>query len=149
MPLTITASCRLLVRPISIHGWVVMDFWRQIRCWTDLDRSDIGMKSQLWKSKTSKSWWGLITDFAASLLSFSTPTHTHDFDNHSNGYGCLKYSARAELADCRKSDSLTASKLGFDFRIDENCDFKIIDLLIGLGSLMICTHNLYVLTKRN
>jgi hypothetical protein len=113
-----------------------------------LDRSDIGMKFQLWKSKTSKSWRGLNTDFAASLLSFLMPTHTHDFNNHSNGYGCLKYSAHAELADCRKSDSSTALKLGFEFRINENYDFKIIDLLIGLGSLMICTHDLHVLTRR-
>jgi hypothetical protein len=36
----------------------------------------------------------------------------------------------------------------FDFRINENYDFKSIDLLIGLGILMICTHDLYVLTKR-
>jgi hypothetical protein len=33
---------------------------------------------------------GFITDFAANLLSFSTPTHTHDFNNHNNGYGYLK-----------------------------------------------------------
>jgi hypothetical protein len=36
-------------------------------------------------------------DFADSLLGFLTPTHIHDFDNHSNGYGCLKDSTRAEL----------------------------------------------------
>jgi hypothetical protein len=36
-------------------------------------------------------------NFAASLLSFSMPTHIHDFDNHSNGYGCLKDSTHAEL----------------------------------------------------
>jgi hypothetical protein len=36
----------------------------------------------------------------------------------------------------------------FDFRTNENYDLKSIDLLIGLGSLMICTHDLYVLTKR-
>jgi hypothetical protein len=35
-----------------------------------------------------------------------------------------------------------------DFRINENYDFKSIDLLIRLGSFMICTHDLYVLTKR-
>jgi hypothetical protein len=44
-------------------------------------------------------------DFAASLLSFSTPTHIHDFDNHSNDYGCLKDNARAELADYQKTTS--------------------------------------------
>jgi hypothetical protein len=36
----------------------------------------------------------------------------------------------------------------FDFRTNENYDFKSIDLLIELGSLMICTNDLYVLTKR-
>jgi hypothetical protein len=34
----------------------------------------------------SESWIGLITDSVTNLLNFSTPTHTHDFDNHSNGY---------------------------------------------------------------
>jgi hypothetical protein len=53
----------------------------------------------------SESWRGLIMDFAASLLSFSTPTHIHDFDNHSNDYGCLKDNARAELADYQKTAS--------------------------------------------
>jgi hypothetical protein len=48
----------------------------------------------------SESWLGLISDSAAHLLSFSMPTHTYDFDNHGNGYGCLKDSAHAELVDC-------------------------------------------------
>jgi hypothetical protein len=58
------------------------------------------------------------------------------------------------LADCQKTASSTVgnpekvSELGFDFRIDENYDFKVVDLLIELGSLMICIHDLYVLTKR-
>jgi hypothetical protein len=30
---------------------------------------------------------GSNMDFVVNLLSFSTPTHTHDFDNHINGYG--------------------------------------------------------------
>jgi hypothetical protein len=38
----------------------------------------------------SESWLGLFTDYAAILLSFSTLTHAHDFDNHSNGYGRSK-----------------------------------------------------------
>jgi hypothetical protein len=37
----------------------------------------------------SETWLGLITDSAANLLSFSTPTHTRDFDNHNNGYDHL------------------------------------------------------------
>jgi hypothetical protein len=35
----------------------------------------------------------------------------------------LKDSTRAELADCRKADSSTVLKLGFNFRIDMNYDF--------------------------
>jgi hypothetical protein len=38
--------------------------------------------------------------------------------------------------------------LSFDFRINENYDFKIVNLLIGLGSLMTCTHDLTILTKK-
>jgi hypothetical protein len=38
----------------------------------------------------SESWLGLITDSIAHMLIFSTPTHTHDFDNHNNGYSHSK-----------------------------------------------------------
>jgi hypothetical protein len=38
----------------------------------------------------SESWLGLITDSVGHLLSFSMPTHTHDFDKHTNGYGHSK-----------------------------------------------------------
>jgi hypothetical protein len=31
-----------------------------------------------------ETWRGFIMDFSASLLSFSLPTYTHDFDNHSD-----------------------------------------------------------------
>ncbi len=55
----------------------------------------------------------MITDFVASLLRFSMPTHTHNFDNHRNGYGCLKNTARAELADYRK----TASSMIWDSKM--------------------------------
>jgi hypothetical protein len=61
-------------------------------------------------------------DFAASLLSFSTPTHTHNFDNHSNGYGCL-YNARAELADCWKTTSSTVGNPETVSELDEDYNF--------------------------
>jgi hypothetical protein len=32
----------------------------------------------------------LTTDSAANLLGFSMSTHTHDFNNHINGYGHSK-----------------------------------------------------------
>jgi hypothetical protein len=37
-------------------------------------------------------------DSTADLLSSSTPTHTHDFDNHSNGYGRSKTELMQSLA---------------------------------------------------
>jgi hypothetical protein len=37
-----------------------------------------------------ETWCRLITDFAANLLSFSMPTHTHDFNNQINGYSRSK-----------------------------------------------------------
>jgi hypothetical protein len=40
--------------------------------------------------KMSESERGLITDSVAYLPSSSTPTQTHDFGNHSNGYGRSK-----------------------------------------------------------
>jgi hypothetical protein len=33
---------------------------------------------------------GSITDFADNLLNFSTPTHTYESSNHSDGYFHLK-----------------------------------------------------------
>jgi hypothetical protein len=80
--------------------------------------------------KMSESWRGLITYFASSLLSFSTPTHTHDFNNHSNGYGYFNDSARAELADCQKL-SLQRSETQKQFRnLARIMIFKFVILLI-------------------
>jgi hypothetical protein len=42
-------------------------------------------------------------DFAANLLSFSTPTHTHDLDNQRDAYNDPKTSLVQSLADSRKS----------------------------------------------
>jgi hypothetical protein len=97
----------------------------------------------------SESWSGLITDSIGHLPSFSMPTHACDLGNHSNGYGHLKTAGVQSFTDCRKTASSMALKLGFDFRNDKNYGFlfKIVNLLIRLGSLMICTHDLTVLTK--
>jgi hypothetical protein len=46
-------------------------------------------------------------DSAANLLSFSTPTHALNFDNHSDGYGHLKTALVRSLADHWKSVSST------------------------------------------
>jgi hypothetical protein len=48
------------------------------------------MKSQVLGLKMSEIWRGLITDSIGHLLRFSTPTQSHDFTNHSNGYSCSK-----------------------------------------------------------
>jgi hypothetical protein len=46
-------------------------------------------------------------DFVANLLGFSTPTYTHDFDNHNDDYGHPNTALMWSLADRRKSVSLT------------------------------------------
>jgi hypothetical protein len=75
------------------------------------------------RPKKRESWWGLSTDLAASLLSLWTPTQSHDSDNHNNGYDRPKTALVWSSADHQKSDSSTALKLGFDFRINENYNF--------------------------
>jgi hypothetical protein len=62
-------------------------------------------------------------DFAASLLNFLTPTHIHNFDNHSNGYGCLKDNTRAKLVDCWKTASLMVGNPETVSELDEDYDF--------------------------
>jgi hypothetical protein len=78
--------------------------------------SDLGPKNH-------ESWRGLFMHSIDHLTSFTAPTHTHVFSNHSNGYDHLKTANVRSFMDCRKTDSSTASKLGFDFGIDENFDF--------------------------
>jgi hypothetical protein len=56
----------------------------------DTGQTRYGVNSPVLGPKMSESWLGLITDSAVNLLRFSTSTHTHDFDNHSNGYGRSK-----------------------------------------------------------
>jgi hypothetical protein len=60
--------------------------------------------------------------FVAYLPSSSTPTQEHDSSNHSNGYGCLKYSARAELADCWKTTSMVRNPKTV-LKLDEDYNF--------------------------
>jgi hypothetical protein len=62
-------------------------------------------------------------DFTASWPSFSTPTHTHDFDNHSNGYDYLKDSTHSELADCRKTASSMVGNPEMVLELGEDYDF--------------------------
>jgi hypothetical protein len=55
-----------------------------------LDRLSIQVNDQVLSHKKHESCWGLNTDYVDNMLSFPTPTHTHIFSNHSNGYGHLK-----------------------------------------------------------
>jgi hypothetical protein len=70
-----------------MHGSTVMTFPRQVMMLND--SGQIGRRSEVLglRHKMSETWSGLIMDFAANLRNFSTPNHTHNFDNHNNGYG--------------------------------------------------------------
>jgi hypothetical protein len=86
-------------------------------------------------------------DFTASLLSFSTSTRTHDFDDHINSYSRSKTALMRSfsgLPEIRFFNGLNSETVPETTRI---LIFKIIVLLDRLGSLMICTHDLIILTK--
>jgi hypothetical protein len=69
-----------------------------------LERLNIGVDFSGFGHNKSESWWGLFTDSAAHLLSFPTPTHTHDSGNHSNGYGHSKIAfVRSSVDRCSSS----------------------------------------------
>jgi hypothetical protein len=71
----------------------------------------------------SESWLGLIMDSAVNLLSFSMPTHTHNFDNHNNGYGHSRTSLIWSVSESPEIDFFDGLKLGNGFRIDEDYNF--------------------------
>jgi hypothetical protein len=76
------------------------------------------------------------------LLRFFTPTHTHDFDNYNDGYG------RSKTTLVQSFSGLSEIRLLNGFKFGEDYDFfKIAILFIGLGSLIICTHDLTIITK--
>jgi hypothetical protein len=52
-----------------------------------LDRTDRWVNFSGLKPKKRQPWRMLITNLAATLLSFSTPTQSHSSSNHNNGYG--------------------------------------------------------------
>jgi hypothetical protein len=73
-----------------MHGSTIMSFQRQV---TVLNGSEqTGHRSEIsgLGHKKRETWLGLITDFATNMLSFSTPTHAHDFGNHNDGYSHSK-----------------------------------------------------------
>jgi hypothetical protein len=48
---------------------------------------------------------GFVYGFRSQLAHFSTSTHTHDFSNHSDGYGHSKTAFVWSSADHRESNS--------------------------------------------
>jgi hypothetical protein len=131
----------LLIRPIRHTVWSLRTFEGGLKCWTD--SGQIGHWKEI-PALRNQNGWNLVRlhyGFVASLLSFSTPTHIHNFDNHSKGYDRLKTANMWSSADCRKSNSSTVSILA------KITIYKIAVLLSRLGSLMICIHDLTVLTK--
>jgi hypothetical protein len=96
----------------------------------------------------SETWRGLITDLAANLLSFSTPTQTHDFGNHINGCGHSKTALVQSFSGLPQIGFFKGFETQKWFRnLARVTIFRVVIFLIGLGNLMICTHDLIVLTK--
>jgi hypothetical protein len=77
--------------------------------------------SQVWGHKKHETWQGLFTDSVGNSLSFPTPTHTHIFYNHWNGYGHLKTADVRSSADYQQNHQ--QFWLGLDFGIGEDYDF--------------------------
>jgi hypothetical protein len=73
--------------------------------------------------KISETWRGLIMDSAANLLGISTPNHTHDFSNHSDGYVHSKAALVQSVSGQPEIQFFNGFKLRNGFRIDEDYDF--------------------------
>jgi hypothetical protein len=111
------------------------------------DRTDRWVNfSDLWPKK-HQSWWGLFMDSVDHLTSFRAPTHTHIFGNQTfvtviwkqPMCGVLRIAVKLILQRFWNLDSISKST-----RV---MIFKFVHLLNGLGNLMICTHDLTILTK--
>jgi hypothetical protein len=85
---------------------------------------------------------------ADNLPRFSTPTHAHNFDNHCNGYNHSKTALVRSFSGLPEIGFFKGFETQKRFwNLARVTIFKIATLLIGLGSSMICTHDLIVLTK--
>jgi hypothetical protein len=51
-----------------------------------------------------ESWRELFTDSVGHLISFPSPSHTHFFGNHINGYSHSKTANMRSSADCRTTE---------------------------------------------
>jgi hypothetical protein len=77
------------------HG---ADFSGQTGHWSEI----LGLRP-----KMGEPWRRFITDSTVNLLIFSTLTHTHDIDNHNNGYGHLKTADVRSSVDYHKTEPST------------------------------------------
>jgi hypothetical protein len=89
-PLMNTAFCWLLIWPILTHGLGATDFWCRVPMLNCFGQLGPWKEIPALGPEMNESWRGWIMNSVAHLLSFSTPTQSHDFANHSNGYGRSK-----------------------------------------------------------
>jgi hypothetical protein len=130
-----------------MHSLTVMIFQRQVTVLNGSGQIDHRSEFSGLGPKISETWRGLIMDSTDNMLSSSMPTHTHNFDNHNNGYGRSKTALVWSLADRWKLVSLTVWNSETVSESERITVFKIAIFLIRLGNLMICTHDLITLTK--
>jgi hypothetical protein len=134
------ASSNIRFNSYEFSKWtVLLNSSGQISNWNEI--SGLGQKMP-------EDQRGLITDFVDKLLSFSTPTHMHKSDSHSNGCGHPKtallrsFSGQSEIGFVQQiRNSETVSEFGEDY------NFKLLSCLFAYGDIMICTHDLIILTK--
>jgi hypothetical protein len=114
------------------------------RFWTGWYRSEISSLGHKKREisglghKKRESWRGLITNSAINLLSFLMPTHTHDFDNHDNGYGRSTTALMPSVSGSLKIQFFDGFETQKRFQnLARFMIFKIVILLIWLFSLMI------------
>jgi hypothetical protein len=62
-------------------------------------------------------------DFAISWPSFLTPTHTHDFDNHSDSYGHSKTTLVQSFSGLPENSLFNGFKPGNVSELGEDYDF--------------------------
>jgi hypothetical protein len=94
------------------------------------------------RPKKCESWWGFVTHLQPACSAFRRLfIHTVSITTTMVTAVQRQHSCGA-LAECRKSKSSTVSNLAMITIV------KIVILFIGLGSLMACTHDLTILTKR-
>jgi hypothetical protein len=75
--------------------------------WSFVDRTDGWVNFLGLRPKKRESWRGSFMDSVGHLTSSPTPTHTHVFSNHCNGYGRLKAVDVRSSADHRKIEPST------------------------------------------